>query len=817
MSVRGWVQNAISVPRGMWASLTNRRRGTPARASALQNMRVRYGTVRTRPGTSAVFASGKVTGMFNWIEPNGTNLVLYQDGLNIKSYEQANATAATLFSVPISTRAPSFAPLDVWAYLCGFDVNGNGTFQASIFDGQNVDKAFRPPPTVTNWATSDGGAGECTQGQHFLGFIYKNRTGYSGIPVTGITYAITATANQSFSVTATSNASPDVLTLPGHTFVNGQTVVGKGANGDTAINGTFLVANVSGSTLELTDLNGNQINGNGNYTGGGSLSAPDLISAPGNNLVVGQRVTIAGSLGDTAINGIGFVATTPTPGTTFTLTDTDGNVILSNGAYAGGGTVTNPIQFTTQAGLRSINISVSLPAMPDGGTSFGGKIQATLFLIATTASDPNIWYFMPTDSQTGEIGEQSVPLNTPITLNFVMSLSDFDMTDSLAGDTAQANFLLTAQAADGTGPFNPNFVVAYGQRMCYGTGTVLYVSDINNPQQIAADKNEVIMPNQRTISYAFPLPGNTALYLTGDKWTAYVTDNSDTPSTWGEPLGVSDQLGAPFPNCVCAQTGGPWVWIVTEGGPYFFDGAFENQPLTYLCSGLDEQQQPIGWTRVNWNAAYAIKIVDNVQEFKLYIGVPLDGATECNYMFCIDYRMGKSYETCDISLDVFNPSLFGSIAVVKEVKSGQSNVWIGPAAAGNVTRFDYTTHNDQGAAIDNFWRSGLARGPQIESAMVKVGTMDVWARGNAPLDQNGQPTYMITLFGPDGVVQVPYSLLSTQGVPAALTESPGITYMAKNYVSKLNNYYLEFRTNSVDSWQELSGFTTREKEDLFNR
>lgn len=819
MSLRSWAPGKlVQQPRGAWMSLTNRKAGVPSRASNMQNMRIRYGTARTRPGTSAVFNSaGAVTGMFNWITPQGTNLVLYQDGTSIKDYNQSLAISSSLFSVPGSTQAPSFAPLDVWAYLCGFDSSGNGTFQAKIYDGSNVDKAFRPAPVITGWTAVDGGTGQCTQGQHFIGFCYQNRTGYTGIPVTGITYAITATTNVSFPVAGTTNATPDVITVTGHTFVNGDKVTGMGSVGDTAINGVFLVTSVSGDTLELTDLLGNPINGNGAYTGGGSLTSPDLITSPGNNLQVGQQVTIASATGDAAINGIRIVDSTPTAGSTFTVTDTDGNLINSSGAYIGGGTVTNPIQFTTQAGLRSISVSVTIPAMPDGGMSANGGVQATLFMIATAANNPNIWYFMPTDSQTGQIGEQPVPLSTPVTLDFVMSLSDFDINDSLSGDTAQANFLFLAQDAAGNGPFNPNFVVAYGQRMCYGIGTVLYVSEINNPQQISADTNQIIMQNQRSIGYAFPLPGNQNLYLTGLGWTGYVTDNSDSPSTWSVPVIVSDKLGTQFPNCVCSETGGPWVWVVTPGGAYLFDGAYENQPLTYLCSGLNEQEEPIGWSRVNWKAAYNIKIVDDVDFFKLYIAVPLDGSTECNYMFCIDYRMGKTYDTCDISLDVFNPQLFGSIAIVREYATGQNNLWIGPAAAGNVARQDVTVHNDQGNAIHGIWTSGLAKGNQITSSMVRVGSLDIWARGNAPLDISGMPTFLVTLFGPDGNKSFPVIVCTTQGVPAALTETPGLTYIGKCDLSMINDWYAQFETNAVDAWSEISGFVGYQRPDLYNR
>lgn len=756
--------------------------------------------------------------MFNWLTTQGTNLLLYQDGFNIKTYEQLGAVISQVLAIPNTTQAPSFAPLDIWTYLCGYDVNSNGTFQANVYDGTNIDKAFRYPPSITAWTAVDGGTGQCTQGQHFIGFVYQNRTGYAGIPVTGITYAITATLNVSFAVTATTNATPDVLTVPGHTFVNGDTVTGAGAAGDTAINGVFLVTNVvAGTSLQLTDLSGNPIAGNGTYTGGGTLTAPDLITAPGNNLISGQTVSIAGALGDTAINGTGLVATVVTPGSTFTLVDANGNIINNNGAYTGGGSVTNPIQITLGAGNRQINISVTLPAQPDGGTSSNGGVQAQLFLIGTAANNPALWYFLPTDSRTGQIGVQNVPLNTPVTLNFIFSFSDSVINSTLAGGTAQANFLYTAQTADGTGPFNPSFVVAYGTRMCYGAGSVLWVSDLGFPQQIAADTNQIVMQNQRKIGAAFVLPGNTGLYITGDRWIGYVTDNSDSPSTWAEPIMVSDALGAVSPNLICADTKGPYVWIVTPGGPYYFDGSFEGNQLLYLISGFDEDQQPIGWNRVNWAASYAIQIKDDVQNLKLYVAAPLDGATVCNYMFVIDYRMGLTFDAVDISIDVFDPQLFSSIAVVKEQATGLSNLWIGPSATGSVARLDHTTANDQGAAINSYWTSGLVRGQgQIGTSMIRVGAMNIWARGNAPL-VNGVPSFLISLIGPDAVQTIPITLLTTQGVPAALVNSPGLQYQAKTDLARVENIYCQFGTNSLNAWFEMSAFTCWAKADLANR
>jgi hypothetical protein len=828
MSLRGWAPGReLTSPRGAWPTIAQRRKGTPARASAMQNARIQFGTVRSRPGTLVVIGvPTQVTSLYNWIAPDDVNLVVFKSGPGIYSYKQSDTTFLTLILDQEATRVASCAPLNTSLYVCGYNTAGNGTFQVRIFDGTGFypDIAFRAPPVISDWTGAGTSPGLCTLGTHYLGFVYQSRNGYAGKPITTVPYAITATAaGASFNVTATNNGTPDVLTLPGHTFADGDPVTGSGANGDTAINGTFLVTGVAGNNLSLTLLDGTPVNGNGVWTSGGRLTAPDIITAPGNNVGPGQLVTITGALGDLAINGSQMVYSVLTAGSTFTMTNQKGTAFINNsGTYTGGGVVTTPMQVTLTASGQ-IDISVDIANQTDGGLSANGQVQATLFLIMTRASNPFVWYFIPTNAQTGQVGEQPVPYRDPFTppvtstLHFTANISDEDMATNLAGDTADQNFDFLTQAADGTGPFIPSFVVAYGNRMCYGVGSTLYASDINNPQQIAADRNAVRMQNQRKIGAAFQLPGNTNLYLTGDRWTGYVTDNGDFPSTWSPPVGVSDTLGAPFPECICAATAGNWAWIVTEAGPYLYDGAYGDEPLTYLFSGFDELGAPVGWKRVNWNAAYAVQIKDNVQEHKLYIAVPLDGATEPNYMFTIDYLQGKTFDTCDISLDLFNPATFSSLGIIKEYSTGLSNLWIGPSAAGSIRRLSSDTVNDEGLAIESFWESGLMRGAEFASSMIRVGAIDVWARGNAPLDADGNPTFGVTLYGPDHIQSVPFSLLSKQGVPSALTPTPGIGYMSKGDISQIENYTVRVGTNSVDAWWEVSMIRPYARQNLFNR
>lgn len=649
----GTLSKEILSPRGMWSSVGQKKKGNPSRASFFQNARVKFNTgfAASRSGTSSVgFSStGFVSAIHNWIQPNETNTVLFQEGTEVTALNQTTATKTTLVS-PWTGYSTSFADIDVWDYFCAYDTSGNGTEQLRIYDGTNVDIGFLGPVALTSATAVDGGAGYCTIGQHFIGFVFQDRTGFAGVPTT---------------------------------------------------------------TIGMT-----------------------------------------------------------------------------------------PISVTLASDQRQINIAVDVPALTSGGGN------ATLFLIMTTADNPAVWFFIPTDAQTGSIGSLPVPYNTPTTLNFVASISDEDIDASL--DSALPQFLFLTQASDGSGPFDPTFVVPYGTRMCYGNGTTLYVSNQSNPQQITGDQNEVQMPSQRKIAYAFPLPGSTSIYLCGDRWTGYTTDNSDVPGTWPEPILVSEAIGAPFPNCVCYRTGGNYAWVVNEDGPYRFSGIYDALPLTHLCQDI--------WSQVNFAAAYAITIVDDIVNKIVSVAVPMNGATAPTNVIVIDYQNGTDFNEVDISLDVFNAATFGTIGVVKELPTvgigslaSTSNVWIGKSAAGTIARFDPTTPNDEGAAIDSFWRCGLVMGAgELQSSMVRFVGCNIWARGTGP------PIF--TVYGPDltNPMVVPVDLAS--GFPATtLSAEPGIYYVTQFDLSQVVNACFQFGTNAVGASWELSGLMPYFVPDLWNR
>lgn len=97
---------------------------------------------------------------------------------------------------------------------------------------------------------------------------------------------ITITAVSEANVTGATNATPIVVTASGHGLSNGEVVTIEGVGGNTAANGTFLAANVSGATFELTDLTGANVAGNGAYTSGGVVNPASQMQAGKYNIRV---------------------------------------------------------------------------------------------------------------------------------------------------------------------------------------------------------------------------------------------------------------------------------------------------------------------------------------------------------------------------------------------------------------------------------------------------------------------------------------------------------------------------------------------------
>lgn len=458
-----------------------------------------------------------------------------------------------------------------------------------------------------------------------------------------------------------------------------------------------------------------------------------------------------------------------------------------------------PASVVLSAGLHSITLTLTLTTPADAGGN------SEILPIMTRADNLNNWFFLPPTSYTTTNGTNPPASTVGWSTVFTINISDEDLANQTS---ALPHFSCMVQNGTQPGiptPPNPSYVAPYGQRMVYGNGVNVYVSDIDNPQFITADLNLVANPSQRNVKIAFAI--GQELFLTGDKWTGRVRDNGDAPSTWPEPSTISDAIGAPFPNCVSPKTGGQgnYRWIASEFGLYFFDGSYADKPVTYYVSDQ--------WARINWNYAYTIQMADDVSNLRLYLAVPLDANTEPSHVFVVDYSNGSTYDTCDITFDNYSFATFSSIGAVKEAATSRTALWIGPSAAGNFCHIDPTATTDVGgAAIDAVWISGYVRQAyEQQASMVRLGNCLVWAHGTG--------TLLHTWYGIDQVAVVQPCLNSPGATPGQipLANSPGLKYFVKGDLPKVENFMVGFEVNHAGDNFKLIGFTAYTKPDIYNR
>lgn len=453
--------------------------------------------------------------------------------------------------------------------------------------------------------------------------------------------------------------------------------------------------------------------------------------------------------------------------------------------------VFTPVSVTLNAQSRSVTFTITLDTPADAGTG------SAIYPIMTRASNPNVWYFVP-DMQILNPTASSVGYVAA----FTISVSDEDL--AARAETADNQFNLLVQTS-GTGPFSPNWVAAYGKRMAYGVGNKVYFSDIDDPQAVTEDFNVRQTPGQRSIAIGRQLGQD--FYYFGDRWTARDSDNGDLPSTWSTPSDVSGAIGTSAPLGICPGKDNQWLWVAAEGGLYLFTGSYPEHPVSYYQSDI--------WARINWAAAYCIQVADDTVNLKVHVAVPLDGATSPTHDMVFDYTQGKTFDSCDFSLDNFAAATFGSIAAVKEATSARTSVYIGPSAAGRVLKLDTTTHDDvhpttgTATAVSAIWESSYIRRPgELGSKTIRVGNADLWIRGSGTLTHLWK--------GLDGTPSVTPTVMGAGSVTTTLSTAPGIELQSKADIMS-ENVTMRFATNAVGAWFSLSGFRPYYRQGLWTR
>jgi hypothetical protein len=521
----------------------------------------------------------------------------------------------------------------------------------------------------------------------------------------------------------------------------------------------------------------------------GSVAFVSVFSSTG--LGVGQcRVVlpyVVGAPADVAfqppLTFASFSASEPSAGLTTEGSHKYGFVLTSRTGHIGKPSPAPLDVFTplthSCTGLKTVRLSITLNTPAQAGV--GSLIQP----IMTRSDNPNKWFYVPTPDGGWPILPASA---TGWTQTFDISVTDEDLANratALEDDNDAFSYL--AQSVLGTGPISPSFVFAYGSRIGYVLGEAnintypaIYFSEPFKYQTITEDFHKVFMPQRRQIIAAGAIRGTA--YLFGPNWTYSCADNGGLPSTWGAPQEVSGAIGTRSPLGACFQTAGDYAWVAAEAGLYLFAGAYDARPVTYYRSDI--------WKRINWAAATAVQVKDDIVKRQVIVAAPLDAATSASHLIVVDYSRGMTPEDVDISAPdpIGGVSTFGGIAIVTDSTTRKSVLWVGPDAAGSFLKSEDGRRNDNGSMIDWIYETGqLLTAGEGEQANAFGGFM---------LRGLGGGDLVSTLYGLDRGVSAVAPVI-------ALSSAPAKEYEALVYLSE-ENFSLRFSASALNSWLDLS-------------
>jgi hypothetical protein len=218
-----------------------------------------------------------------------------------------------------------------------------------------------------------------------------------------------------------------------------------------------------------------------------------------------------------------------------------------------------------------------------------------------------------------------------------------------------------------------------------------------------------------------------------------ITDNGQDPIDW--PVNpVSETVGTPSLNGVASGEG--WAVIAARSGAYLFTGGF---PIK-----ISEGIQPT-WDRINWAYGHLINCTVDTEQKRVFIEVPLDGATDVSHCIYLDYigpHPGGSGFAEGLSGDPTPTSNWSiwTIAAASIAKSQRSDgtqalLFGTNNGSGKIYKLDKTARTDDGAAINAFYETAFVGGPSgrniVESLTANV-------RGSGVLSMVAIQTDMVT-------------------------------------------------------------------------
>lgn len=376
----------------------------------------------------------------------------------------------------------------------------------------------------------------------------------------------------------------------------------------------------------------------------------------------------------------------------------------------------------TAAGSKNLRLSFANNWNSTHGGSTG---MVAVSVVMTTTSNLNQYYIVPgSRTPLASIGSLAA-----FTITF--DISDGDL--SSQGIDATPYLYKYTQSSNNTlanTPFKTKHITLFGDRMAYlaslpdNTGSsvdAMFVSDRNDYQTIFADNSLIQLPGQLPMTTAFRL--GTVNFICGAHQIWGVSDNNDVPASWAAPRLVDGRHGTLAIRGVEVSPSGQLAWLADQAGLFVFTGSpITDLPISYYQTD---------WARINWSAAYCVKIRDDAGKKRVYVMVALDSATTPSHMMTFDYTNGITAETVMYSLDNLSGYSLGAMELVRNDLAGAATanvgmieLWLGSSGTAAILRklsdADTNPYRDGSAAINGIWRSALFPGRDGTEAPINM-------------------------------------------------------------------------------------------------
>ncbi len=317
-----------------------------------------------------------------------------------------------------------------------------------------------------------------------------------------------------------------------------------------------------------------------------------------------------------------------------------------------------------------------------------------------------------------------------------------------------------------------------------------------NPSVIRASRNsdpesydgvqglvEVAVKNGQAVRAAFVIRSN--LYFVKERSLYVTADNGSTEPAFWDVEEVSNTVGTPSVHGV--GIGEDWTVIASRSGLYYFDGG---QPQK-----ISQEIQPT-WDAINWQYGSTIWVTVDTQHKRIYVGVPMGGATTPNEILTLDYTEGFADP---LMMMLYSPSrarkwapwfIAANCAALVERSNGTAAFFLGNNAGnGKIYQLTEGQYSDDGAAINSYYTTAFLSQTGATGRNL-FGYLTAYAQGVGALNVNA--------FSPGDATE------TLIGALALSSPAPQDLELMTNLNAERVGY--QFGTNAVGSWFSVTKF-----------